>query len=74
LGFDRPSSIAQQYALSSASSIKIRAQMALRYLPVRYEDMVEDMSGSVRRMLDFIGESFDELRQFPGQSTPAAHP
>jgi hypothetical protein len=33
--------------------------MALRYLPVRYEDMVEDMSGSVRRMLDFIGESFE---------------
>jgi Sulfotransferase domain len=33
--------------------------MALRYLPVRYEDMVEDRSGSVRRMLDFVGESFE---------------
>jgi len=37
-----------------------RSQLALRYLPVRYEDMVEDMSGSVRRTLDFVGESFDE--------------
>ena len=25
-----------------------------------YEDMVVDMAGNMRRMLDFIGESFDE--------------
>jgi tetratricopeptide (TPR) repeat protein len=52
--------IAQHYALVMDLVHHYRAQMALRYLPVRYEDMVEDMSGSVRRMLDFIGESFDE--------------
>jgi tetratricopeptide (TPR) repeat protein len=52
--------IAHHYALVMDLIHHYRAQMALRYVPVRYEDMVEDMSGSVRRMLDFIGESFDE--------------
>ena len=33
--------------------------MTLRYLPVRYEDIVDDQEASVRRMLDFIGERFD---------------
>lgn len=36
-----------------------RAEMALRYLPVRYEDMVDDQEATVRSMLDFIGEPFD---------------
>jgi tetratricopeptide (TPR) repeat protein len=52
--------IAQHYALTMDLVHHYRAQMALRYLPIRYEDMVADMLGSVRRMLDFIGESFDE--------------
>ncbi|MGO8911840.1 MAG: tetratricopeptide repeat-containing sulfotransferase family protein [Bradyrhizobium sp.] len=52
--------IAQHYALVMDLVHHYRAQMALRYLPVRYEDMVQDMSGSVRRMLDFVGESFDQ--------------
>ena len=52
--------IAHHYALIMDLVHHYRAQMALRYLPVRYEDMVADISGSVRRMLDFIGESFDE--------------
>jgi len=37
-----------------------RGQMTLRYLPIRYEDIVDDQEGSTRRMLDFIGEPFDE--------------
>jgi tetratricopeptide (TPR) repeat protein len=37
-----------------------RAEMALRYLPIRYEDIVGDQEGSIRRMLNFIGEEFDE--------------
>lgn len=37
-----------------------RAEMALRYLPIRYEDIVDDQEGSVRRMLSFIGADFDE--------------
>jgi tetratricopeptide (TPR) repeat protein len=36
-----------------------RSEMALRYLPVRYEDMVEDQEATVRALLDFIGEPFD---------------
>lgn len=35
-----------------------RSEMALRYLPVRYEDIVEQQEESVRRMLDFIGAPF----------------
>jgi tetratricopeptide (TPR) repeat protein len=52
--------IAQHYALVMDLVRHYRSEMALRYLPIRYEDMVADMSGSVRRMLDFIGEGFDE--------------
>ncbi len=52
--------IAQHYVLVMDLVHHYRTQLALRYLPVRYEDMVADMSSSVRRMLDFIGESFDE--------------
>jgi tetratricopeptide (TPR) repeat protein len=38
---------------------KYRSEMALRYLPVRYEDMVTDQEATVRSVLDFIGEKFD---------------
>jgi Tfp pilus assembly protein PilF len=37
-----------------------RAEMALRYLPVRYEAMVTNQEETVRAMLDFIGVPFDE--------------
>ena len=36
-----------------------RSEMALRYLPVRYEDMVTDQEGTVRSVLDFVGAEFD---------------
>jgi hypothetical protein len=36
-----------------------RAELMLHYLPVHYEDIVGDQEVSVRRMLDFIGETFD---------------
>jgi tetratricopeptide (TPR) repeat protein len=36
-----------------------RTVLALHYLPVRYEDIVDDQERSVRRMLAFIGETFD---------------
>ncbi|HZR72518.1 tetratricopeptide repeat-containing sulfotransferase family protein [Bradyrhizobium sp.] len=52
--------IARHYALVMDLVGHYRTEVTLRYLPVRYEDMVADMSGSVRRMLDFVGESFDE--------------
>lgn len=37
-----------------------RAEMALKYLPIRYEDIVDDQEASIRRMLSFIGEKFDK--------------
>jgi tetratricopeptide (TPR) repeat protein len=36
-----------------------RSEMVLRYLPIRYEEMVDDQEATVRAMLDFIGEPFD---------------
>lgn len=38
---------------------KYRSEMALHYLPVRYEDMVTDQEATVRSVLDFVGEPFD---------------
>jgi TPR repeat protein len=51
---------ARHYALVMDLVQHYRTEMALRYLPVRYEDMVQDMRGSVRRILAFVGESLDE--------------
>lgn len=36
-----------------------RSVLTLHYLPVRYEDIVDDQEQSIRRMLDFVGEPFD---------------
>ncbi len=52
--------IARHYVLVMDLVHHYRAQMALRYLPVRYEDMVDDVAGNLRRILEFIGEPFDE--------------
>ena len=51
---------ARHYLLAMELVEHYRREMALRYLPVRYEDIVGNQEGSVRRMLDFIGEPFDE--------------
>jgi Tfp pilus assembly protein PilF len=37
-----------------------RGEMTLRYLPIRYEDIVADQEPSVRAMLAFAGEDFDK--------------
>ena len=37
-----------------------RGEMTLRYLPIRYEDIVVHQQQSVRAMLDFVGEKFDK--------------
>jgi tetratricopeptide (TPR) repeat protein len=37
-----------------------RAEMALRYLPVRYDAMVTNQAETIRSILDFIGVPFDE--------------
>jgi tetratricopeptide (TPR) repeat protein len=37
-----------------------RSEMTLRYLPIRYEDIVAEQEANVRAMLAFIGEKFDK--------------
>ena len=56
------------YALETAALHYVRVmdlvqhylgEMNLRYLPIRYEDIVADQESSVRAILTFIGEDFD---------------
>jgi hypothetical protein len=53
-------SVAQHYALTMDLVEHYRSHMTLRYLPIHYEDMVDDQEATVRRILDFVGEPFDE--------------
>jgi Tfp pilus assembly protein PilF len=53
-------SVAKHYSLVADLVAHYRSQMPLRYLPIRYEDIVSDQEGSIRRMLDFVGEPFDK--------------
>ncbi|MGH6828472.1 MAG: sulfotransferase [Rhizomicrobium sp.] len=52
--------IARHYLLVADLVEHYRSQMTLRYLPIRYEDIVEDQETHVRRMLGFVGVSFDK--------------
>lgn len=51
---------ARHYVLIMQLVEHYRREMALRYLAIRYEDIVDHQEATVRRMLDFIGEPFDE--------------
>ena len=50
---------AKHFALTSDLVAHYRSQMTLRYLPVRYEDMVADHEGQVRRVLAFLDLPFE---------------
>jgi Flp pilus assembly protein TadD len=52
-------SAARYYVMISDLIEHYRRQMDIRYLPMKYEDIVDGLDGSVRRMLEFIGEPFD---------------
>lgn len=52
---------AQHYVKVMGLVQHYRAEMTLRYMPIRYENIVEDQEQSVRRMLDFVGVEFDPL-------------
>lgn len=52
-------SAARHYVLTMDLVEHYRGEMVLRYLPIRYEDIVSNQEASVRRLLDFIGEPFD---------------
>jgi len=51
--------IARHYALIMDLVEHYRREMALKYLAVRYEDVIEEQEESVRRMLAFIGAPYD---------------
>jgi tetratricopeptide (TPR) repeat protein len=64
LGQDRPlegncgvsmPATARHYALTMNMIKHYRSQLTLRYLPVRYEDLVTDPGATLRRVLAFIG-------------------
>jgi tetratricopeptide (TPR) repeat protein len=50
---------AQHYVLVSDLVDHYRREMQVRYMAVRYEDLVDDQEATVRRVLDFVGEAFD---------------
>ena len=52
-------SAAQHFVLMTDLVEHYGREMKLRYLRVRYEDMVEEQEASIRRVLEFIGEEFD---------------
>ncbi len=52
-------SIAQHYVLTADLIAHYKDNLAMRYLPVRYEDMVTDQERSVRKILGFIGVEYD---------------
>jgi hypothetical protein len=51
--------IAQHYVLIADLIEHYKQNVAMRYLAVRYEDMVVDQEASVREILGFIGVDFD---------------
>lgn len=51
--------IARHYVLVMDLVRHYRAEMTLRYLPLRYEDLVARPEEGVRRLLSFIGAAFD---------------
>ena len=52
---------AQHYALTMNMIKHYRGQLTLRYLPVRYEDLVTDPGATLRRVLAFVGAEPDIL-------------
>jgi tetratricopeptide (TPR) repeat protein len=51
--------IARHYVLVMGLVEHYRREMTLRYLPVRYEDIVADQEANVRKILSFVGVPFD---------------
>jgi hypothetical protein len=52
---------ARHYALTQDMVQQYREELdGLRYLPLRYEDLVEDLEGNSRTLLEFVGEPWHE--------------
>jgi tetratricopeptide (TPR) repeat protein len=52
--------IAQHFVLIADLVEHYRREMTLKYLPVRYEDIVGEQEVHVRRMLNFVGAGFNK--------------
>jgi tetratricopeptide (TPR) repeat protein len=52
-------SIASHYTLIADLIAHYRQNLQMRYLQLRYEDMVTDQEANIRKALDFIGVDFD---------------
>jgi len=52
--------IAEHYVLVRGLMDHYLENMDINYLAIRYEDIVADVDGSVRKLLDFVGEDWDE--------------
>ena len=50
--------VARHFVLIHDLVAHVRSEMALRYLTLRYEDIVDDQETSLRTALDFVGEAF----------------
>jgi hypothetical protein len=53
-------SAARHFVLISELVDHYRAELSLKYLPVRYEHVVDHQEFAVREILDFVGVPFDE--------------
>ena len=51
--------VARHYALTMELVAHYRAEMTLRYLPLRYETLIADPQAAIRRVLAHIGAPFD---------------
>jgi tetratricopeptide (TPR) repeat protein len=51
--------IAQHYVVIADLIGHYRQNLSMRYLPLRYEDMVVEQEATIRKILDFVGVEFD---------------
>jgi tetratricopeptide (TPR) repeat protein len=52
--------VARHYVLVMDLVEHYRREMTLKYLPIRYEDIVADQEANIRRTLTFVGVPFDK--------------
>jgi hypothetical protein len=51
--------VARHYALVMDLVDHYRRELEMRYMRVRYEDIVDDQEATIRSVMSFIGEDFD---------------
>jgi tetratricopeptide (TPR) repeat protein len=56
----RLESIAKHYSRTMDLVEQYKRELDLNYMPVRYEDIVENVEGKAREMIDFIGLDWDQ--------------